>query len=103
MPGECEGLPPLMVRGSIVATRRRCGTPSCRCARGEAHEGVALSVSVGGRTILVSLKDEAEVAEVAAALERYRAAAAALEAAAQEGLATLRARLQAARAAREPR
>src|SRR2546428_4290833 len=104
MPGETDAPAPLMVRESIVTTRRRCGTPSCRCARGELHEGVALSVSLRGKTTLVTLKDDAEVAEVAAALERYRVAAAALEAAAQQGLGELRVRLEAARAAaRAPR
>jgi hypothetical protein len=92
-----------MVRGSIVTTRRRCGTPSCRCARGELHEGVALSVSVGGRTTLLTLKDESEVAEATAALERYRAAASALEAAARDGLEALKARLAAARLAKTSR
>ena len=97
MPGETDAPAPLMVRESIVTTRRRCGTPSCRCARGELHEGVALSVSLRGKTTLVTLKDDAEVAEVAAALERYRVAAAELETKVGDGLVELRRRLAAAR------
>jgi len=98
MPGDGDAPVPLMVRGSIVTTRRRCGTASCRCARGELHEGVALSVSLGGKTTLVTLKDDGEVAEVAAALERYRVAAAELEAKVGDGLVELRRRLAMARA-----
>jgi hypothetical protein len=104
MPGESEGSAPLMVRGSIVTTRRRCGTASCRCARGELHEGIALSLSLGGKTTLVTLKDDAEVAEVAAALDRYRVAAAELEARVQDrvqdSLVELRARLAASRSSK---
>ena len=103
MPGERDAPAPLMVRGSIVTTRRRCGTASCRCARGELHEGVALSVSVGGKTTLVTLKDDGEVAEVAAALERYRVAAAELETRVQDSLVELRARLAAARSSAKGR
>ena len=103
MPGERDAPAPLMVRGSIVTTRRRCGTASCRCARGELHEGVALSVSLGGKTTLVTLKNDGEVAEVAAALERYRVAAAELEAKVGDGLVELRRRLAVARASAKGR
>jgi hypothetical protein len=55
------------------------------------HEGPALSVSVSGRSVTVSLHAE-EVAAVAAALARYRSARDALEAQANAGVSALRAR-----------
>ena len=37
---------PRMIRGSVVVQRRRCGTPSCRCADGQhLHEATVLSYS----------------------------------------------------------
>ena len=87
----------LVLRGSIVVTRGRCGKGRCRCVDGELHERTALSVSMDNKTTLVSLRSDAEVAEVAAALERYREAAAELEAKVADSLVKLRARLAAAR------
>jgi hypothetical protein len=83
---------PSMLRGSLITMRRRCGKPTCRCAEGTAlHEGPALSVSVAGRSVTVSLH-AAEVPAVAAALARYRSARDALEAQAEAGVSQLRAR-----------
>ena len=77
--------------------RRRCGKPNCRCADGEAlHESTVLSYSEGGRTRFVMLP-AAEVAAVRAAVERYAAARATLEASGEAGRATLIARLAARR------
>jgi len=87
----------LVLRGSIVTTRGRCGKPRCRCVDGELHERTALSVSLQNKTTLVTLRTDAEVAEVAAALERYRVAAAELETKVGDGLVELRRRLAAAR------
>jgi hypothetical protein len=50
----------LVVRGSIVTLRRRCGKQSCRCVEGDPHETPALSYSVEGRTKMLTLS-EAEV------------------------------------------
>ncbi len=78
-----------MVRGSVVVHRRRCGKPTCRCAGGEAlHESTVLSYSEQGRTRFVMLP-AAQVAAVRAAVERYRAAAAKLEAQGEAGRAAL--------------
>jgi hypothetical protein len=86
-----------MIRGSVVTHRRRCGKPTCRCAAGEApHESTVLSYSEGGRTRFVMLPG-AEVAAVRAAVERYSAARAKLDAQAETGRAALIARLGAAR------
>lgn len=82
---------PLVLRGTLTTFRRRCGKPTCRCATGEAHESPALTFTEAGRTKTITLS-AAEVAEVRAALARYEAARAQLEAQADAGLARLRAR-----------
>lgn len=84
---------PLVVRGSTVTLRRRCGKPSCRCVDGDPHETPALSYSVEGRTRMLTLS-EAEIDEVAAALGRYEAAQGDLEARALAGIESLRSRKQ---------
>jgi hypothetical protein len=51
-------LPPLeeVLRGSVVERAVRCGKPSCRCASGELHPAVYLSVTHrGGRTEQISV------------------------------------------------
>lgn len=91
MGGEAEPdrVPPVL-RGSLITMRRRCGKPTCRCADGTAlHESPALSVSLSGRSVKVSLRAE-QVPAVQAALARYRSARDALEAQASAGVAALR-------------
>ena len=80
---------PLVLRGSLVVFRRKCGKPACRCTQGQLHEGPALSYSVAGKTHVLTLRDE-DVPEVTAALARYQASAGALEEDAMGGIATLR-------------
>jgi hypothetical protein len=76
---RASGLPQ-MIRGSVVVHRRRCGKPTCRCAAGEAlHEATVLSYSERGRTRFVMLP-AGQVAAARAAVDRYRAAQARLEA-----------------------
>ena len=87
---------PWMLRGTLTTFRRRCGKPACRCASGEAHESAAVTVTESGRTKTITLS-AAEVAEVAAAIERYEEARAELEASAAAGLDRLRAARRAAR------
>lgn len=80
---------PRMIRGSVVMQRRRCGKQSCRCVDGkQLHESTVLSYSVSGRNKTLMLAAD-EVAPVRAAVERYRAAQAALEAEGNAGLDTL--------------
>lgn len=95
---------PRLLRGSLVTLRRRCGKPSCRCADGHAlHEAPALSYSENGRTRMLTLAD-ADVAVVAAALERYRGAQTELEGKANAGLVALTNQIAADRVAgRRPR
>lgn len=54
-------LPPLeeILRGSVFVRSLRCGKAACRCASGEGHRAVYLSVTLpGGRTEQVSLPPE---------------------------------------------
>lgn len=59
---ECEHL----IKGSLTVNRRRCGTPTCRCSRGELHESLAITYKREGRSVLVHvpahLKQEAQQA-----------------------------------------
>ena len=87
---------PWLLRGTLTTFTRRCGKPSCRCATGEPHASPALRYTDGGRTRTVTLS-QGEVAEVAAALERYEAVARELERSADAGITALRER----RAARQ--
>jgi hypothetical protein len=83
---------PQMLRGVLFTLSRRCGKPNCRCAEGEPHQTPALAYPEGGRTRTITLT-EAEAKEVRAALLRYQKAKAKLDAAAEVGVASLRARL----------
>lgn len=84
---------PLVLRGTLTTFRRRCGKATCRCSQGEPHESSALTFTEGGRTKTLTLSEK-EVPEVTAALARYEAARVDLDAAAEAGLARLRARRQ---------
>ncbi len=45
-----------VLRGSVVERTTRCGKATCRCARGEPHRSVVLSVTVKtGRAVVVTL------------------------------------------------
>jgi len=93
---------PLMLPGTVSTFRRRCGKPTCRCAGGEPHASPALVFTEDGRTRTVTLS-EAEVAEVEAAVARYRAAQAQLEQQAVAGVAAFRARRAQRRSSRVSR
>ena len=82
---------PEVLRGTLITMRRRCGKATCRCARGQLHESPALSVSLSGRSVTVSLRP-GDVPAVQAALARYQAAREQLEAQATAGVTALRAR-----------
>lgn len=90
MPCITRGTRPLLLRGTLTTFRRRCGTPGCRCADGALHESPALTFTENGRTKTLTLT-AAEAAQVSAALARYQAARAELDAQAATGLAGLRA------------
>ena len=79
----------LVVRGSLITLRRRCGKPSCHCADGEPHETPALSCSIRGATQIVTLRRE-DLPAVRAALRRYQRALKELDREAAAGLRALR-------------
>lgn len=88
---------PRMIRGSVVAQRRRCGKPTCRCAGGgQLHESTVLTYSQDGRNRTVMLA-AGDVAAVRAAVARYRDALARVEQVGNAGLAALLARREARR------
>ena len=77
---------PRMIRGSVVVQRRRCGTPTCRCADGEQlHESTVLSYSTGGRGKTLMLAPD-QIKAATAAVARYRAAQTKLDEQASAGL-----------------
>src|SRR5450759_1360798 len=79
---------PEVLRGSLFTLRRRCGTPTCRCADGEGHASPALAYPAGGRTKTLTLTLQ-EAVEVAAALARYAQAKADLDEQAAAGQSVL--------------
>ena len=88
----------LLLRGSLITLRRRCGKPSCHCAQGQPHCSPALSFSRQGKTQILTLSPDL-LPEVRAGLRRYRQAQQALERQANAGLRQLAQRLQRARQA----
>jgi len=66
--------------GSFYLLKRKCGKPSCRCARGQFHAVWVLTRSESGQHKLYSVPPEqrAEVRQRAAAWRRYQRARARL-------------------------
>ena len=79
----------LIVRGSLIALKRKCGKPNCRCVDGEPHETPALSYSLDGSTKMLTLRKE-DIPTVKAALRAYHRAAKRLEQEAIKGIHQLR-------------
>ena len=90
---------PLLLRGSLIVLRRRCGKPGCHCVTGERHETPALSYSVEGRTRMLTL-GAGDLSEVRAGIARYESARSDLERRARFGIEALRARLAETKAGR---
>jgi len=88
----------LLLRGSLITLRRRCGKPSCHCAQGQPHSSPALSFRRQGKTQILTLTPDL-LPEVRAGLRRYRQAQQTLERQANAGLRQLAQRLQRARQA----
>lgn len=86
----------LLLRGSLITLRRRCGKRSCHCASGQPHCSPALSVSTKGKTTILTLTQDL-LQEVHLALQRYRRQQQSLERQAEAGLRQLARRLQQAR------
>lgn len=83
----------LLLRGSLITLHRRCGKPSCHCARGQPHSSPALSFSTKGKTRILTLTSDL-LPEVRLALHRYRQQQRALERQADAGLRQLARRLR---------
>ena len=83
----------LMLRGSLITLKRKCGKPTCHCAKGKPHTSPALSYSFKGKTRILTLRS-ADIPEVRAALRRYRDALQALQQQAHRGIRQLSARLR---------
>lgn len=84
---------PLLLRGSLVVLKRKCGKQTCRCTQGQLHETPALSYSVDGVTRIVSLPP-GEVPTVKAGLSRYRKTLEQLDRTALAGIQVLSRRLE---------
>lgn len=65
-------VPPEALPGSLALTHRRCGKPTCRCARGEGHPLWSLTFMVRGRKRVERIPAE-WVAEVQRRVEEGRA------------------------------
>lgn len=83
----------LLLRGSLITLRRKCGKPSCHCAEDAPHESPALSISVRNVTQIVTLRRE-DMAQVRQALRRYQQALAELDRKALSGITLLRRHLR---------
>jgi len=64
------------VRGKVLAaslskTRKVCGKPNCKCARGDKHPVYQLSWTENGRRRSTHIRPD-ELAQVRAAVEHYR-------------------------------
>lgn len=79
----------LVVRGTIITLTRKCGTSTCKCARGELHATPALSYSVDGVTKMLTFR-QGDLPVVRAALDRFHQAQAELERRALDGVRVLR-------------
>jgi len=75
----------VLLRGSLITLKRKCGKPTCSCADGEMHTTPALSYSVKGKTRILTLRS-VDVPAVKRGLMNYRMAVAELENKALSGI-----------------
>jgi len=59
-----------LVKGNVYEMARKCGKPSCACARGELHRSMVLSWSQRGKTRLFSIPPD-RLVEVRRTSEEY--------------------------------
>jgi hypothetical protein len=88
-----------MLRGSLITLKRKCGKPTCHCAKGKPHTSPALSYSLKGKTKILTLRTT-DIPEIKAALRRYRDALQALQQQAHRGIRELSARVRQAKGGR---
>jgi hypothetical protein len=60
-----------LTKGTVYTLRRKCSKPTCHCARGELHENVVLTASIGGKTRLWTISKD-RITEIRQQTERYR-------------------------------
>jgi len=60
-----------LLRGSLLMRERRCGKPSCRCAKGEGHPALVVQFKSDGRTRQIHVPKSME-AEVRLWVEQYQ-------------------------------
>jgi len=82
-----------LLRGSLIVLRRRCGKPTCHCAKGKPHETPALSYSIKGTTSILTLREE-DIPKAEIALARYRDAVAHLDRQALAGIEAFRKKIE---------
>lgn len=86
----------LMIRGTVVKVRRKCGKARCKCTDGALHETWALSVSFKGRTRMIALREE-DLPIARGAIKRYQKALGRLETQAMAGIRLLHSAVKAAK------
>ncbi len=75
----------VLLRGSLITLKRKCGKPTCACADGEPHTTPAISYSVKGKTHILTLRSS-DMPMIRQALNNYKVAAAELEKKAISGI-----------------
>ena len=75
----------VLLRGSLITLKRKCGKPTCSCVDGDRHATPALSYSVKGKTRILTLRS-CDVPTIRRGLMNYRRAAAELEKKALSGI-----------------
>jgi len=75
----------VLIRGSLITLKRKCGKPTCSCADGEPHTTPALSYSVKGKTHILTLRSS-DLPTIRQALNNYKVAAENLEKKAISGI-----------------
>lgn len=86
----------LLLRGTVVNVRRRCGKARCKCTHGELHETWALSYSHQGKTKMIPLRPE-DIRLARQAIKRYQKSFALLESQVVRGINHLHATIKAAK------
>lgn len=65
-----------VLRGYVYHSKRRCGKPSCQCARGKLHDARVVATDIDGKRTTRSLSGKSgdRVASLAADYRRFRKA-----------------------------
>jgi len=60
-----------IIKGSIYELKRRCGKRNCKCAKGEQHVSMVISMSEGGKTKLHTISLD-QVEKLKPKVEHYK-------------------------------